>query len=63
MIQVLQTSTDPCQQVAAYFKAAYFWKDQTCFIPLIIQQKKVIYTKESVHDLDSLLDVTNGDHC
>jgi len=28
-----------------------------------MQQRKVISTKESVHDLDSLLAATNGDHC
>jgi len=29
----------------------------------MMQQRKVISTKESVHDLDSLLAATNGDHC
>jgi hypothetical protein len=34
-----------------YFKAANFWKDYTCCLPIMIQRWKVISTKESAHDL------------
>ena len=45
IIQVLQTSTDPCRQFAVSFKAAYFGQDQTCCIQFGIQQRKVDSTK------------------
>ncbi len=31
--------TDPHQQFAMPFKAAYFWQDETCYVPFIERQR------------------------